>query len=159
MNLKLAEPQDAAGVLKLYDSLRDAPGCTWDEDYPAMREIEIDIQNGDLFIDADERGVRAAISICVDEELEAMNVWSESTMPAGSLMRVAVRADVQRRGIAREMVRFALNELKKRGFRGVHILVGRENFAAQRCYAPFGLRVAAQANQYGVDWYCMEGEL
>ena len=56
MNLKLAEPQDAAGVLKLYDSLRDAPGCTWGEDYPAMREIEIDIQNGDLFIDADERG-------------------------------------------------------------------------------------------------------
>ena len=94
MNLKLAEPQDAAGVLKLYDSLRDAPGCTWDEDYPAMREIEIDIQNGDLFIDADECGVRAAISICVDEELEAMNVWSESTMPAGSFMRVAVRADV-----------------------------------------------------------------
>ena len=159
MQLKLAGPGDAAGVLALYDSLRNAPGCTWDEDYPGMIEIDGDIQRGDLYIDTDERGVRAAISVCVDDELEEMNVWSESTLPAGSFMRVAVRADAQNRGIAREMVRFALDELKRRGFRGVHILVGRENFAAQRCYAPFGFRIAAEMEKYGVNWHCMEGEL
>lgn len=159
MQLKLAGPGDAAGVLALYDSLRHTDGCTWDEDYPSMREIETDIRNGALFIDTDGRGVRAAISVCADEELEEMNVWSESTLPAGSFMRVAVRADAQNRGIAREMVRFALNELKKRGFRGVHILVGRENYAAQRCYAPFGFKIVAETEKYGVNWQCMEGEL
>ena len=48
MKLKLAEPQDAAGVLALYDSLRHTDGCTWDEDYPGMIEIDGDIQKGDL---------------------------------------------------------------------------------------------------------------
>ena len=159
MQLKLAGPGDAAGVLALYDSLRNTDGCTWDEDYPGMIEIDGDIQKGDLYIDSDERGVRAAISVCVDDELEEMNVWSESTLPAGSFMRVAVRADAQNRGIAREMVRFALDELKRRGFRGVHILVGSENRHAQRCYAPFGFRIAAETEKYGVNWHCMEGEL
>lgn len=159
MNLRFAETADAAEVAALYDSLKGAPGCTWDEDYPSIEDVREDIARGELLIEKDERGVRAAITVCDRDELEALDMWSESTCPAGSFMRVAVRVDAQGRGIGREMVRFALEKLKKRGLRGVHILVGRENRAALRCYAHFGLRVAGETNQYGVDWYCMEGEL
>ena len=159
MQLKLAGPGDAAGVLALYDSLRNTDGCTWDEDYPGRIEIDGDIQKGDLYIDTDERGVRAAISVCVDDELEEMNVWSESTLPAGSFMRVAVRADAQNHGSANETGWFVPNGLKRRGYRGLHLLVGSENRHAQRCYAPFGFRIAAETEKYGVNWQCMEGEL
>ena len=39
MKLKLAEPQDAAGVLALYDSLRHTDGCTWGETGGACEAI------------------------------------------------------------------------------------------------------------------------
>ena len=50
----------------------------------------------------------------------------------------------------------ARDELKRRGFRGIHILVNRHNVKAIRCYAVFGFRTAGECRMYGQDFLCYE---
>ena len=144
-------------MLALYDSLRHTDGCTWDEDYPGMIEIDGDIQKGDLYIDTDGRCARGDQRLR-DDELEEMNVWSGKPRRRRDRSCAWRRADAQNRGIAREMVRFALNELKKRAS-GAFIYWLDARIAAQRRYAPVRFKTVAETEKYGVNWQCMEGEL
>lgn len=157
--MRLASQADAEEVLALYRSLCGKNGCTWNEYYPAMEEIDGDIVHGDLFVLSDETGIYGAISATQDEDLDELNVWSPSCLPAGAFMRVAVREDRQGRGIARKLVRFALEELRRRGYYGVHFMVSPNNPSALRCYARFGFRLAGQTQMFGEEWLCYEGEL
>ena len=73
--------------------------------------------------------------------------------------RIAVLPEYQNRGLARQMVRYAMEVLKKRGFRSIHFLVNRHNTKAIRSYAVFGFNVVGECHMFEQDFLCYEKDL
>lgn len=75
------------------------------------------------------------------------------------MSRLAVRLDLQNGGIAREMIRFGMDELRKRGKKSIHFLVNKANQKAIRSYAPFHFHVVGECELYEQTFLCYEKEL
>ena len=72
---------------------------------------------------------------------------------------LAVLPEEQNKGLGRVMLRFGMEELKRRGFKGVHFLVNKHNVKAIRSYQVFGFDVVGEVRMYGQDLLCYEKEL
>lgn len=57
------------------------------------------------------------------------------------------------------MLQFGMDELKKRGCRGIHILVNKHNTKAIQCYSVFGFRIVGECYLYEQNFLCYEKEL
>ncbi len=157
--IQKASEEDRGGILSLYRAQLGRSGCPWDEEYPSDRTIDWDLSRGALFVLKRGGKIEAALSLEQDEEVDALPCWDETLAPAGELARLAVAPEAQNRGLGRIMLRFGMDELKKRGFRGVHFLVNKANEKAIRSYAAFDFRVAGECRLYGQELYCYEKEL
>ncbi len=153
-----AQPHQKAAILALYRSMLGGP-ADWDEHYPAMAHIDADLERGNLFVMTEGADILAAISIDEDAEVARLPNWSPGLEPAAELARLCVRQDCRNRGLAREMMAYAFAQLRRRGCRGVHILVREGHCAALRSYAPLGYRAAGRCQLYGKAFECYERPL
>ena len=154
-----AKEEDRAEILSLYRKQLGRPFCPWDEEYPSDFTIDDDLARDALFVLKAEGRIVAAISIEEDEDKAQLPCWSRELDPEGELARLAVLPDEQNKGIGRIMLGFALEELKRRGFRGVRFLVDKDNSKAIRSYAVFGFRVVGECRMYERDFLCYEKAL
>ena len=102
------------------------------------------------------------VAECSDEEDEAvdrLDCWDPNMQSVGELARVAVLPQEQSRGLGRIVLQFGMDELKRRGYKGIHMLVNKYNTKAIRCYAVFGFRVVGECYLYEQDYLCYEKEL
>ena len=65
----------------------------------------------------------------------------------------------QHEGMAREMLKYGMQELKKRGYQSVHFLVNKENKKALRSYAVFQFPVVGECEMFGQPFFCYESKL
>ena len=155
----MATEADRGEILALYKAQLGREGCAWDEDYPSHETIDGDLSRDALFVLKGDGGILAAVSIDEDEAVDALPCWDGALAPEGELARLAVRPEEQNNGLGRLMLQFGMEELKRRGFRGIHILVSRYNAKAIRCYGGFGFRTVGECSMYGQDFLCYEREL
>ncbi len=153
-----AQPQQKDTILALYRSMLGG-AADWDEHYPTMAHIEADMARGNLFVMQEGGDIIATISIDEDAEVDALPNWNPELAPAGELSRLCVRQDCRNRGIARQMMEHAFAELRRRGCKGVHILVREGHVVALRSYARLGYRPAGVCCLYGKDFSCWERPL
>ena len=151
-----ASEADRAAVLALYQAQKGREYCPWDENYPSDEEITRDLAAGNLFVMKAEGRILAAVSVEEDEAVQRLSCWDEGLAPEGELARLAVLPEAQNWGLGRLIFQYGMDELKRRGFRGIHILVNRHNVKAIRCYAAFGFRTAGECRMYGQDFLCYE---
>ncbi len=151
-----ATEADKQEILDLYRTmLYGAAG--WNENYPSMETIEFDLSRDSLFVLRDEDGqIAAAITIDDDEKVKTLPNWSADLEPSAELSRVAVREDLRGRGIARLLMEYAFDELRQRGFRGVHILVREEHEIALRAYEKLEYRSAGSCELFDAHFRCFE---
>lgn len=150
----LANVDQAEEILSFYHSFIGTEGCTWDENYPGLEHIHMDIDAGHLFLLKDEKGIVATISIDSDEQVDLLKNW---TIPnAKEAARLAVRKDMQNTGIARKMLLWLMEELKNRGYEGIHFLVSPGNPAALASYEKLSFENRGTVFLYGHEWYCYE---
>ncbi len=154
-----AKEEDRSEVLALYRAQIGRDFCPWDEEYPSNGTIDWDLSRDALFVLKSDGCIKAAVSVEQDEELDELSCWDESLAPEGELARLAVLPEEQNKGLGRIMLRFGMDELKRRGYRGVRFLVNRDNVRAIRSYAVFGFRTAGVCRMYGQDLFCYEKEL
>lgn len=155
----MATKEDRDEILSLYKSQIGQKYCPWDEHYPSNESIDYDITRDALFVLKMNGGIKAAISVEEDEAVDILDCWDTGLAPEGELARLAVLPEEQSRGLGRIMLQFGMNELKRRGFRGIHILVNKHNLKAINCYAVFGFRVVGECHMYEQDFLCYEREL
>jgi len=155
----LAAEEDREGILALYGAQKGRPFCAWDEDYPSNETVDWDFSRDALFVLKRNGKILAAVSIEEDEDADRLPCWNEALAPAGELARIAVAPEEQNRGLGRRMLQFGMEELKRRGYRGIRMLVNRNNEKAIRCYAVFGFRTAGECHMYDQDFLCYENEL
>ena len=159
MQIATAQPQDKAEILKLYKAQIGREFCPWTEEYPDEETIEFDLSRDSLFVLKDGDRIVGAVSIDDDEEVNALGCWNKSLAPGGEIARIAVLPEYQNRGLARQMVRYAMKVLRQRGFRSIHFLVNRHNTKAIRSYAAFGFDVVGECHMFEQDFLCYEKEL
>jgi len=154
-----ATEEDREELLSLYHVQLGRECCPWDEEYPGEESIDWDLSRNALFVMKAEGQILAAISFEEDEEVDAFPFWDKDLEPFGELASLAVLPEWQNRGLANAMLRFGMDELKRRGFKGVRFMVNRMNPKAIRSYAPFEFRVAGECHIYDQDMLCYEKEL
>lgn len=155
-NITLAETKDTDEILKLYQThLYGA--ADWNENYPSLETVDFDLSRDALFVmKNDKNEIIATISIDEDEEVKKLKCWSKELEPAAELSRLCVRKDMQNRGIAKQMMEYAFNELKKQGKRSVHILVKSGHNVALKAYSKFEYNEVGYCDLFGKHFICME---
>ena len=151
-----ASKDEAHEILALYRSLVGEEFCPWNEEYPSMREIGSDLARRSLFVMKEDGRIIAAISLDDDEEVEALPFWSRELVPGGELSRVAVSKDFQNRGIARQLMKRAMDVMRSRGYKSMHFLVNRHNVKALRSYAHLNAAVVGECFLFGQPFFCCE---
>lgn len=107
-----------------------------------------------------ERGrIIAAVSLEEDPQVDELPCWTRELQPGGEIARVAVHPEYQNRGIARQMVQFALDRLRERGYKSFHGIVNALNEKALRSYAVFGFRKMGECDMYDQHFICYELKL
>ena len=155
----LATESDRTSILALYHAQIGREFCPWNEEYPSDEEISFDLSRDALFVLKEGGRIKAAISLEEDEDVDSLSCWSDDLKPAGSIARVVVLPDEQNKGYGRIMLQYAMDELKRRGYRGVHFLVNKHNIKAIRSYAVFGFDVVGECQMFGQDFLCYEKAL
>lgn len=159
MRIEAAKAQDKEEILRLYKAQIRREFCPWTEDYPDGETIDFDLSRDSLFVLKDGDRIVGAVSIDQDEEVNSLACWDKKLAPGGEFARIAVLPEYQNCGLARQMVRYAMEVLKKRGFRSIHFLVNRHNTKAIRSYAVFGFNVVGECHMFEQDFLCYEKDL
>lgn len=155
----MATEEDRDEILSLYRAQIGREYCPWNEEYPSNEAIDWDLSRDALFVMKVNGKIKAVVSIEEDEEADGLSCWDKNLEPAGELARVAVLPEEQSKGLGRIMLQFGMDELKRRGFKGIHILVNKNNTKAIRCYAVFGFCMVGECYMYEQDFLCYEREL
>ena len=103
--------------------------------------------------------IHGCFSIEEDEEVKSLNCWNSELEPEAEFARIAVLPDSQNKGIGRIMLEFLTEELKKRGYKGIHILVNKHNKKALRLYDSFEYKNVGECFMYDQDFFCYEKEI
>ncbi|MBQ6024857.1 MAG: GNAT family N-acetyltransferase [Lachnospiraceae bacterium] len=154
-----ATENDKAEILSLYKAQIGRENCPWTEDYPSSESIDFDLKRDALFVLKTDGKIKAAISLEEDEDVDNLSCWDKTLAPEGEVARVAVLPEAQNKGLGRIMMQYAMDELKRRGYKGIHILVNKHNIKAIRCYEVFGFNTVGECHMYEQDFLCYERKL
>ena len=157
--IMMATEADRDEILSLYKAQIGRDFCPWNEFYPSGENIDEDLSRDALFVLKTNGIIKAAISIEEDESVDVLPCWNKQLSPAGELARLAVLPEEQNKGFGRIMLKFGMDELKRRGFYSIHILVNKYNVKAIGCYQTFGFHVVGECHMYEQDFLCYEKEL
>ncbi len=155
----MATENDKCEILSLYKSQIGREFCPWDEEYPSDESIDWDLSRDALFVLKTDGIIKAAISVEEDEAVDRLPCWNKNLTPTGELARLAVLPNEQNKGLGRIMLKFGMDELKRRGFKGIRFLVEKHNKKAIACYSTFGFSIVGECHMYEQDFLCYEKEL
>ena len=151
--------EDKDELLALYRTMLYGP-ADWNEYYPNEDTIEFDLSRNALYVMKNSEGeIISAISIDKDEEVDALTCWDKTLVPSAEISRLCVRKDMQNQGIAKEMMRYVFEILRKEGKKSVHILVKTGHDTALASYSKIGFQTVGECNMFGKDFICMEIKL
>lgn len=160
MEFVKAVKEDTEAILALYRSLVGTEFCAWTNDYPGEKDIAGDLDRDGLFCLKDEKGeIVGVISIDQDEAVESLSCWSEALKPGAELSRLGVRAADQNKGIARKLLQYGMEELRRRERKSVHFIVCKSNQKAIRSYSRLDFSVVGECTLFGEEWWCYEKRL
>lgn len=158
-NICLAAAEDKNEILSLYKTMLYG-AADWNEYYPNEETIEFDLSRNALYVMKNSEGeIIAAISVDKDEEVDALPCWDKELAPGAEISRLCVRRDMQNQGIAKTMMRYVFDILRKEGKKSVHILVKTGHEAALASYGKIGFQTVGECNMFGKDFICMEIKL
>ncbi len=160
MEFKKATKDDIEEITKLYRAAIGSPGCTWSMDYANEELTQGELERNALFCLKNDAGeIIGAISVDDDKAVEELFCWTADLQPGAELARLVVKEKYQNRGIARQLLIYAMQELAKRGYKSVHFLVSKTNERALRSYVKLDFENCGEADLFGEQWWCYEKEL
>lgn len=157
--IRSAVKEDTQKLLELYHSMIGG-AAGWNEYYPGIETIESDLSRNALLVMENEKGeLLASISIDDDESVDSLKCWDETLLPGAELARLCIRKEYQNKKIARMMMAYAINVLRKQRKRSVHILVRKGHEVAMRSYTHLGYEKVGECSLYDMQFVCMERAL
>ena len=150
-----ANEKDKLEILEIYQSLIGEEGCTWNDEYPNLQDVEIDIANGDLFCLKKDNKIIAVTTLGKNNECE--NEF-ENYKNIYSLQRVAVHKEYQGEGYATILLKEVLKNAKDRDIDLIYLLVNPKNKKAINLYKSLDFQHVKNIALYDLDWELMKKE-
>lgn len=143
-------------AVAIYGSLKNLPGCTWDDEYPSPELICGDISSGHLHGAFDGSRLVAVGVAMPDEELTHLDCWQLPAQNPCVFSRIGVHTAYQGQGLAGQIVRYMEEEMRLSGYDAARMLVSPGNEKALRVYRRCGYKECGSTRMYGEDWLCFE---
>lgn len=159
MEIRKAKIEEAEEILKIYKSLIGYEGCLWDEYYPNIEIVNNDIKNETLYVALIDDEIVGAAQSGIDEELFNMDFFTKEKKNPRDLSRVAVKKEYQKQGIARKIIAYIEDELRKDGVDYMYLTVGKTNIKAYNLYKTIGYETKGEMVKFDIEWYCQEKKL
>lgn len=158
MNIKIrkANKNEKYDILNIYKSLIGFPGCTWNEYYPTLEDVEDDLEKNSTYVICDDKKIIGAASARRDEELDTIESYSKESKYPCDLARVGVSIKYQNMGIGKMLLEYIEKDVKKMGFDSIRFLVSKKKSRALALYNKCGFSPCGNTIRYDVDWYCYE---
>lgn len=171
IEVRLAKAEEVKEVVKIYDVLRSIPGASWDEYYPTIEHAQRDFDKGGLYVaveTADSQddspssnqgtivGTLSAVPPDWDEDDElavALDCWDPRIKNPCDAGRLGVLPNQQGKGIARKLIAYMLEDVKRRGFDGLLFAVSKENPRAIEIYRSLGFDFCGEFNLWDEDMF------
>lgn len=154
-----AKKSDKNEIMCLYKSVLESDFCFWDDNYPNEEIFDFDISRDALFVLRDQERdnkIIAAISIDLDDEVEKLECWSKDLVPVAELSRLVIDMNYQGKSLSRSIMIKAIDVLRERGYKAVHILVHKKNLKAINSYTHLNYKRVGETNLHGNDYWCYE---
>ena len=156
MIFREASAADIPAIMALYRKQIGTPGCTWDEEYPALENLAGDIRFHAAFVLEDEGRILAAASGGFPPELSDLGIrWRPLQKPC-EWARIC--SAEHGRGWACLLLQRLMQEMRVRGYDGFRLLVSAENPAAAALYRKLGFRPCDETDLYGQHWLCYQSK-
>jgi len=150
--------EDAGEILSLYRLAAQDEHSHWNEEYPAMEEIEFDLSQDGLFVLRQAGRIIAAVSKIAHDDLDDEPLgWSDGKSCV--LARLCVHPEYRGRGIGEWMVRAAMDKSAGQGLEWMRLLADEHNGAARRIYEKIGFVQKGEVNLYGGHFVGYEGRI
>ena len=159
MEIRKAKIEEAEEILKIYKSLIGYEGCLWDEYYPNIEIVNKDIKNETLYVALIDDEIVGAAQSGIDEELFNMEFFTKEKKNPRDLSRVAVKKEYQKQGIARKIIAYIEDELRKDGVDYMYLTVGKTNIKAYNLYKTIGYETKGEMIKFDIDLYCQEKKI
>ncbi len=156
MIFRLANELDKEPIYNLYKSMLGIQFCVWSEEYPSMININIDIENNNLFILEENDIIVGAISIEVESEVEDFEFWKCNDGTQVEIARIVINQEYQGQGLAKKLMENIYPVLKSRGCNAIHLAVSKFNIPANKTYEKLGFIKQGEANIFNGEYYLME---
>ena len=142
--LELIKESDLDTVRHFYRALAGTEFCAWTDIYPGEPELQSDFSRDSLFCIRDDVSgeITGLVSIDDDPEVESIACWSEELQPSAEISRLGVAEKYQNRGIARELLAGAMDNVK-----------------ALRSYEKLAFEKVGEYVLQGHDYWCFEKKL
>ncbi len=157
IQLRRAASGDAEAVWALYRAcMRDSRVTCWYDGYPTRDILELDLENGWLYVYEDGGAIIGAVSLLPTDDLEEMSLPFECPENPCVLARLCLSPERQGRGEAAVLLRMAERHAAREGHPAVHLLCDQENPAARRLYDRAGYHAVADVALYGGRFHAFE---
>ena len=149
MEIRRAGKEEFEAVRAFYYAVIDAmqtapyrPG--WQKDiYPEPEFLRVSVERGELFLGEESGETVAAMVLNHDcNEGYAKVAWPTKAAPGEVLLihALCVYAPCAGRGLAKELVRYAIDEARRLGMKAMRLDVLKGNVPAERLYPACGFR-------------------
>ena len=157
---ELIKESDLDTVRHFYRALAGTEFCAWTDIYPGEPELQSDFSRDSLFCIRDDVSgeIAGMVSIDDDPEVESIRAGRKSCSRRQNF-QMGVAEKYQNRGIARELLAGAMEELRRRGCKSAHMLVAKDNVKALRSYAKLAFEKVGEYVLQGHDYWCFEKKL
>lgn len=149
-------------VRRVVPVMQAAGNHQWTTEYPNRQVFEQDIDRGQLWV-ADQDGAIAGVAaITPDPEPDYAQAGLDMDEPALVIHRLAVDPELQRGGVARQLMAHAEELARQGGIRALRVDTNIENEATQRLFPKLGFRLAGEiglTGRPGLRFLCYEKRL
>ncbi|MFR3284246.1 MAG: GNAT family N-acetyltransferase [Clostridium fessum] len=158
---ELIKESDLDTVRHFYRALAGTEFCAWTDIYPGEPELQSDFSRDSLFCIRDDVSGRSRgwFRSMMIRRWNRLLCWSEELQPSAEISRLGVAEKYQNRGIARELLAGAMEELRRRGCKSAHMLVAKDNVKALRSYEKLAFEKVGEYVLQGHDYWCFEKKL
>ncbi|CAZ95598.1 GNAT family N-acetyltransferase [Zobellia galactanivorans] len=132
----------------------------WNEHYPSRQAFECDVDRKELYVLEEDNQIigTMVISTFMDEEYKPVR-WLTPTDKNCYIHRVAVHPDFQGKGYAQQLMGFAENYAREKGFSSLRLDTFSQNKRNQRFYEARGFQRLGDIffpKQSGHPFHCYE---
>ncbi len=156
MFLRNATYNECEILLELYNSVKGEPFCVWDENYPCITEINMDMETQNVYVLTNGDKIMGAVSVEAKNDMDDFNFWECNDGTQVEIARVVVAKDFRGQGLAKTMMDMLCPILIDRGCHSIHLAAAKINIPAYKTYTKAGFNTVGEAFIYGHNYYLME---